>query len=467
MPDSPNAAQVSPIRWALLGLKHSGDRRYRLSSVDDLREWLGSDISSSAVKAVRKFDDADDPRKLALAVQKLDLPSEKVGEAMEAADCQVKMLGHDDKTPGSFEWTYAPEVIEDAYPDGTVYMCKSVNGKKAMLAWDLCVNNTVVKVDKYEKYEMLGWEKLKDFPHGGRQIREQYGDELSDEVFEKLCGDDTSGNSRSVSSPSTEELTVSVGRRQRHRRKVQAESISKELESSGTLDEISASKLVLFPTTSERNLSEHWWIAGSSSNEAVGIANCNKSTYEYLSDHDEVWHIDDYIESAENHEVVTTEGKKPLGELALDDCVVYSSSDEAYQRFISDEVLPALSEGLAYMAGKKYAAPDLDGDETVVVISPSTAFRARPVLRNAAQVLHTGTGVRDIGNPTGVGHTYLLYARCRLSDWDWESPEMEVLANGLWNVELDDGVYELVETLASVHDADEPLYSETPQSRWN
>lgn len=459
---------VSPLRWALLGLEHAGARRYDSASPDELREWLGGDVSDSAVKAVTKFDNADDPQALARAIQSLGLDRDKVGDAMEVADAKVKVLTHKDKRPGSFTHKYIPEVIESA-EDGTVYMCKSVNGNKAMMAWDLNPSNVVVKVDEYDPYKILGWELLKDFPHGERQIREQYGDQLSDDVLLALCGPQGgSGNSQTSSqtAASKETLTISVGRRDHHKFKEQADTLKEEFRQQGQATDKSLKRLVLFPTGTDENLSDNWWIVGSFGESAtVGFANCNKSTYEYLSDLDEVWHIDDYLSQAEDYEVVTSEGKMPLGE--VDDPVVFTTSEKPFNRLTSPRVIDNLLTVLKEQCEGKWKSPDLDGDETLIILDDRHAFRARPLLHNAETVLYGDTEVRDIGeDPFNAGHEYLLYAKARLSDWDWDSPELHALENQCWNLKMDDGGFELIETLAMLHDNDRPLYSETPLDRW-
>lgn len=446
--------RCSPLDVALLGLGRAGDKRYQPASPKELREFLGSDVSDSAVKTVTKFEDAENPDLLARAVQSLELEKEHLGEAMEVADKNVKVLTHNGKRPSSFSHRYIPKVIENS-EDGTVYMCKSVNGNKAMMAWDLDPNNQVVKVDDYEEYELLGWELLKDFPHSESQIREEYGDKLSDDVLLALCG---SGSGNSKSSQTTKEaLTISVGRRDYHKFKLQADTIREELRQQGKLTKKSLKKLVLFPPGTDNNLSDNWWIVGSYGNSGtVGFANCNKSTYESLEHLDEVWHIDDYISQAKDYEVVTSEGKKLLGE--VDDPVVFTTSQ--YDTMSRSRIIENLLQALKEQCEEKWKSPDISGDETLIILDDKSAFRARPALHDSEIVLYGDEEVRDIGeDPFNVGHEYLLYAKARFSDWDWDSPELRILENAFWNIDMDEGGFELIETLAMLHDDGKELYS--------
>jgi len=447
--------RFSPLDMALLGLERAGNKRYEPASTKELRDFLDSDVSDSAVKTVTKFENADNPDALARAVQSLELDKANLGRAMEVADQRLKVLKHNGKRPSSFTYSYIPRIIEDS-EEGTVYMCKSVNGNKAMMAWDLDPNNKVVKVDDYEEYELLGWELLKDFPHSESQIREEYGNTLSDDVLVALCG---SGTGNSNSSATKEALTISVGRRDYHKFKLQADTIREEFRQQGELTKKSLQKLVLFPPGTDNNLSENWWIVGSYGNSGtVGFANCNKSTYESLEHLEEVWHIDEYLSQAKDYEVATSEGEKPLGKVK--DPVVFTTSQYNRMVRISGNLLPVLKE----QCEEKWKSPDISGDETLVILDDKEAFRARPILHDAKTVLYGDEKVRDVGeDPFSVGHEYLLYAKARLSDWNWDSVELRALENEFWNIEMDDGGFELIETLAMLHDNGKELYSEAKQ----
>lgn len=458
------------LRWALHGLDQAASSRYGTASADELREWVDCDVSDAAVDAVIKFNGAKHPERLAKGVQRLDVPRDCLVDAMEAADTEVRVLGSDSMRPGKFRYEYVADLlvqVDDA--DSSVYMCKTVNGDKAMMAWDLDSDNVIAEVDNYDKFEILGWELLKDFPHGEHQIREKYGDCLSDSVLQRLCGGNGSTATRSSTSPSTETLTISTGRREFERFKKEAEDVKDEFNSGGAQSVRDVRRLILFPSDTDRNLSDNWWIVGPRANGgSIGFANCNKGTWEFLSDCDQALHVDNYIESAEEYEVVTSAGATALGDLELDNCVVYVTSDESYPRMTRDIVLDNLPRLVAERCDDRWKSPDLDGDEIVIVLSPRDAFPARPLLYDAGRVVYTDSQIRDIGaDPFDIGHEYSLYAEARLADWDWSSPELTAFKEQCWNLEMDDGGYELVETLATLHDNGKPLYSESPRQRWD
>jgi hypothetical protein len=75
--------------------------------------------------------------------------------------------------------------------------------------------------------------------------------------------------------------------------------------------------------------------------------------------------------------------------------------------------------------------------------------------------------MRDLGNTYGISSNYRLYSRARLPDWDFESIEMEQLDRADYYFELDDGGYEVLETLGKLHDRGEQPFSKTPKARWS
>lgn len=465
----------SPLRWAILGLKHAGASRahYRETEVEDVSQWLGREVDKGVVVALKKFRDAHDAPALAEAVSKLDTPRDKLGDVLEVADQRVKVLYNEGKRPSNFSHKYIPYIIEDVQPDGTVYMCKSVNGNKAMMAWDLNSNNTVVKVDEYEPLEVLGWEKLKDFPHGERQIREQYGDLLSDEVLEVVCGrKDTSSSGSSRRSGGVERLTISTGKKSHEKFNMDADTVREKFESQASIPEHSIARLVLFPPDTDRNLSDNWWITGDFTDTVeVAIANCKKSTYEKLSSVNQVWHVDEYIDEAGDYEVETSDGPMKLDDLDLDNTVVYTTSLEMYPEMTKPEIIRPLPEAIdAKLSDKWDEVRDIVAPiDTVVVLDSIRAFRAKPLLRDVDVCVYGDTLVPEIGEKYRVCpcHEYVLYARARLSDWNWESPELQAFENQCWNLEMDDGGFELVETLAMLHDDGKPVYSNAPKGRWD
>jgi len=163
-------------------------------------------------------------------------------------------------------------------------------------------------------------------------------DKLSDDVLDKVAGssvqdtetkadtDSSSRGRRTRTKPTDEILNVATSSRHRDRFKRESEDIKESFEDNdgiGHLNDIGM--LVLFPTTTDLNMTDHWWVPGDRwDDDTVAIANCNKGTFEYLNDCEQVWHIEDYIEQAEDYEFDTNHGPVTMGTIARDTLVVHT-----------------------------------------------------------------------------------------------------------------------------------------------
>jgi hypothetical protein len=99
-------------------------------------------------------------------------------------------------------------------------------------------------------------------------------------------------------------------------------------------------------------------------------------------------------------------------------------------------------------------------------------FWLRPAVREnridgSPTVLYGESSPRDINKTYSLSSDYKLYARARLNKWDFDWTELEVLDAASFRISLDDGGYELVETLGKLHDTGVKPFSETPQARWD
>lgn len=393
---------------------------------------------------------------------------------------------------------YVPKLVNSVGVDGDVFMAKSISSpKKVRIAWDLHPDNEVVMVDDYEKWEKLfGWRKLKELPHGKNKIRELYGDQLSKDVLEAVTGsEDSSSDSsesgssaskgsgrRSRTKPTDEVLNIATGSAHRNRSKIKAEDIYETFDDGGTIGFSGIDMLVLFPTTEERNMTDHWWVAGSKPSSdgngsgAVAIANCNKGTYDYLKGLDEVWHIEEYLEQADDYEFQSSIGPVSMSDVDPDRVVFHCLPRSSKELIISDNLMDSMCHALPEYAEEAiYSPPTFPHSDDMVYapLSPEDVFWLRPELRGhhnddgEALIIRGSCSPRGIPYKKQISSDFKLYARARLSDWDFsETDEMLVLDNAAYRLDLDDGGYELVQTLAMLHDRGVEPYSISPKARW-
>jgi hypothetical protein len=511
----------SPLTYCIQGVEElsSEQRRNNKTLSDPIAERYGTELSTETARTLEQLNNAVDAVSLIQATRYTDLHNVDNWEAKlpedtlsslntDEPDLSDAMSLMDKKLTEALcqrgksvnkaisRTTRETVYIADLVGEGTVYMAKTLSSTgKVRMAWDLDDDNQVVVVDDYEVWEELfGWEKLKKFPHGKNQIREQYGDSLSDEVLATLIGesggdtetktdDGGSRGRRTRTKPSQEVLNLGLSRKHKERTKIRAEEIADKFEDGEPVSISTYSctdMLVLFPTTSEKLLSEHWWVAGKKSfgEGDVSLANCNKGTFEYLNQYEQVWHIEDYLQQAGDYEFDTNAGPVTMNTAGTDNLVIHILESGTREAFMRPKVFENMTEAFhQYCESARYPPSPLPHEDDMVYapITKLDAFWMRPVLRaqdspedGGALVVEGSERVRDICASGNLSSDYKLYARARLNEWDFSATELSALdsCTGLY-LDLEDGGLELVETLAKLHDSGERLFSETPEARWS
>jgi hypothetical protein len=515
-----------PLLYATKGVDMlSSEQKRRDSDISDvLSEEYGTELSTETANVVEKLTNSIDMVELVDAArdaglhevedwdavfpedieQSLNTDSPGLSDAMSLMDQKlsdallVRQSGSVDTD--MLESVYIPELVGG---DGTVFMAKTISSTaKVRMAWDLDDDNQVVLVDEYEIWDrLLGWERLKQFPYGKNKIREEYGDKLSDDLLDMLLGGESSGDTETMATdgegdahgrrtrtkPSEEVLNLGLSRKHDERRKIKAEDIADVFDDDESVDisyDAVSDMIVLFPTSTDKLLSEHWWVAGEKpfGDGDVALANCNKGTFEYLNHYENVWHIEDYLSQAEDYEFTTTAGDVTMNTANVSDLVIHVLPEHVQKAFMRVGVFQNVIEQIhAYYDEKKYRSPSLPHEDDMMYapISKADAFWLRPVLREHASgdgegaLVLSGSSsisksVNGLDAPYRLSSHYSLYARARLNEWDYDMIELDTLedCSGLY-FDLDEGGIEIVETLAKLHDAGEMPFSVSPESRWS
>jgi len=519
MSDIETISHGSPLEFAIKGVKEipSRDRRSSNGLATPIVEQYGISVDDDTANVIKRlyasvdgtalietardlgldeadnFDellagfDFDEGEKLGLG-DVLDCLDEKLTYGLASREKDVEKVSKKKQR----ETVYVPELVNDVGEGGTVFMAKSLSTiDKVKMAWDLHDENQVVVVDDYDKWEnLLGWKKLKKLPHGRNKIREVLGDKLSKEVLEDVAGkkSDTDSNStdddtgsrgrRTRTKPTDEVLNVAIGSRHRERFKRESEEIKDSFEDDGYIGSKykQIKQLILFPTTTEHNLSDHWWVAGNrwDGGGYAAIANCNKGTFEYLNDCDNVWHIEDYIDQADDYEFATNYGPVTLGTIDRSNMVLHLVEESMKSRFLRNVVLDSLPEVLPeYADDNMYNSPEFPHSDDMLYapISMEDVFWMRPELIDMTDssggiILYSSDSPRNVGEKYNLSSDYKLYSRARLPEWDFDCEELRALDGASYSLDLEGGAYELVETLAKLHDAGADPFSETPEARW-
>jgi hypothetical protein len=484
----------------------SASKRRRNDSLEvPLEREYGLDLSKQTAAVAKKMYSAVDSTALLEAVQALGLDEadhEKLlgeedadlSDAMDEIDRKLSYaLAPRSKDASKVtskkhrESVYIPELV---LSEGDVFMAKTLSTTdKVRIAWDLDDSNEVCVVDDYKWGELLGWKKLKHLPHGKNKIREELGDQLSDDVLDTVAPRESSTSNSTTSSsssqrtrtkPTDELLNIAPSSGHNSRIKKKAKAVKESFEDDGYIgsEYKQVEMLVLFPTTADRNLSDHYWLTGKRGDGSwAAVANCNKGTYEYLNDCDNVWHIEEYIEQASEYEFATNEGRVSLDAVDVSNLVLHVVEPEMRKQFLNGKAIENIPEVLPeYVDNQLYRAPDFPHSDDILYapVTKEDVFWMRPELREMnnpadedAIILYASNSPRNVGNKTSVSSDYKLYARARLPEWDFECTELETLDGAAYSIDLDEGGYELIETLAKLHDQGVQPFSETPQARWS
>jgi len=515
-------ASGSPLTYALKGIdKLDGSAKTNATNyADPIADTYGTNLSTDTAAVLKQLNNAIDGVALINAIHtaglhevtdytqvlpdytvaNLDTDNPDLSDVMNIADnkitdglCSREAGAAEATTRANRESVYIPELVSE---EGTVYMAKTLSSTaKLRMAWDIDSENEVVLVDDYELWENLfGWEKLKQFPHGKNKIREEYADVLSDEVLTSIIGqnsgdtetkaDDESSGSRgrrTRTKPSEEVLNVGVSRKHKERDKIRSKNIADTFDNGDSLSlgHSSAEMLILFPTTSDLLLSEHWWVAGTKGDgESVALANCNKGTFEYLNQYESVWHIEDYLNQAEDYEFETSVGPVTMNTVAQDNLVAHIMTEDDRKLYTRENIFPHMTQAIhEYAEDNMYKSQRLPHTEDMIyaAITREDAFWLRPELRKQqnpedgdALVAKAGVNTGDLGKTTNISSGFSLFARARLHKWDFDAVEMQVLEDvPSYKLNTDNGGFDLLETLGKLHDRGEKPFSQTPQSRWS
>lgn len=392
------------------------------------------------------------------------------------------------------------EIIHQADKnDGDVYMGVELNQHKARVVWDIGrddftdedSDNIVVKCQNSEHYgtfeEAFGWCRLGNIDLNNIHKYDISNSEYNDLVTEmETVEEDDEGNvSKGRSDPTPpeeEELNVSVSRKHTEQNKYYAKEIKDQFEAQKALsvDRKTSRKysnkyydvdtLILFPSNSERNLADHYWLGGMDyNNRVVAIANCNVGTYEYLSHLPNVYHIDEFYTSAWRVPIETSKGQVCIAN-ARDKLVLHVVHDSVKPAFekVRDQMPGVLRECFENDVTQWYSRHKWNGpDYNKIAYAPVThdeLFDLLPAITEAGVYVVRG----DVKPPKMIDkeqRQYLKkdvwpYAVARLGDWDYSTVEKSsILSRGF--TDLSDGGYELVETMAFRHDDGQPPASAT------
>lgn len=415
-------------------------------------------------------------------------------------DIKVGRPGDDTENLGATDEEPIYRVVAEVETaGGDVYMAATPNQQKARVAFDMGrddpddeSDNLFVEIDTgrdqpvtavYDKYEELfGWKQLKEISlhklyeydisaelyndlteEMGIEDAAEQGDEEAKEVIERAP----------ATPPAQQDLNVSVSKKRSEQQWWKVAAIEEAFQDDETLSVSTNSwsgdsyhsieRLILFPSNSERNISDFYWLGGQyGAGSQVALANCNVGAYQYLDGLEGVYHVDSFAEAAWRLPVETHDGTTSITQ-ARDDLVFHVVTPEAKPHFKAVagdivEVLPEFYEQGVY--GKSWDGPS-SVDMQYAPVTLDDVFEYVPAIRESdVTVIWADENPHFLGSGSTQYHKYdlWLYAVARLDRWALSSTVMQSLLSRHMgrNEDLTDGGYELVETMAHRHDAGKP-----------
>lgn len=327
----------------------------------------------------------------------------------------------------------------DAYhlgKSGDTYMGATLNQDKMDAVWDDSDENQVIRVKSSDEYEDLEW--LFDW-NQLRNVKKNLGQmDVSEEIVERLKTDrgTQSGKSRSKNSErDIKERHLTVHQDNLGRNGFTAEEL-KDMYDGGS------EYLVLFPSNTDYNLSNHRSIQSS----RIGIANCIVKVYDFLSECDNIYRIEDWYEHCQELEFSTSNGKMEAQEIADSEQVLLHALggdivDVFREDSVMDEMTTICRETATHNSSYGVNLDRLDKDEIIYVpVTPSELDQMRVCFESTECDVCTLTGditVDEIGSgQSPVDSDIYWYTWSRLPRWR-DTKEIDTFNDYQWNLDPD------------------------------
>lgn len=334
--------------------------------------------------------------------------------------------------------TPAMAVYNAVNNDGDVYMGCRLTEDKVELVWEDSEDNYIFQIqssDNYETYkELLNWKALRDISR--KDVNEF---DVSDETREEFFNvDDKSTNK------SDYKLKFHYKSSTNRTNSVSVETLIDSLEDGNSV-EISRTEvdnIILFPTHKDKNISDYYWMC----NRHNPVSKCRKKDWERLKDYDMVKTADELIEKSKNINFKTSEGELSISEFdelydSEDYSIMFHVVNENYKDcFASDKYIEI---GEDFVNDKFANYKDIQ-----YIYAPLTEREIRelhPTI-DEFEVLRGDSSVKTIASTTSIRTDSKIYARIRLNEWK-DSTEYESFVSSISRISINDGGYELIETL--------------------
>lgn len=298
--------------------------------------------------------------------------------------------------------------------DAAIYMGVSINETKAAVVKEHYDNAIFVKLSEaseYERYEPLGWKKLKNIKKSTLDQFDLSEDKLRE--FKKKLGNNNKPN---LTVDESVTVRFGIGRRG-NVETVESSTLKNKLKTGTRICRNNINKMVLFPESEEENVSDHYDLGG----KTTCVAKCSDDLAQDLtSSFRQVQTYKEYYNDAlgvvVDTNLGTLSGKEILDQAPFDSIIVTLASQEALDMLDGEQFDQTILNS-AYSISTRYVSNRLSkADKSVLhmAIDPKRERAIRPVLHamdadektvvygDSVSKAHTPDWVNDEGRNTGV-----------------------------------------------------------------
>lgn len=321
--------------------------------------------------------------------------------------------------------------------ENDVYMAVSLNQNKMDAVWDDSSKNAVVRVNSSKDYPSLeslfGWNMLKDV----KRMMDNLS--LSDSIVDRLQsgskGKSTSSTRERNSEKNIEDRHLTVHQKGFNRSGIEVGEIQDCYEGTDK-------HLILFPSNTDKNLSNHKELESAH----VGIANCIVKVSDHLEDYDNVHDIDDWYSRIEDKKFKTNKGEMSVSEIkSQGDIIFHVLGDDVVDVFRDDTVIEEMEtitrESASHNSSYGLSLSNFDDEDPIYVpVTPSELDQVRVLFSGCDVDSITLTGDMNTGSIgssiSPVESDIYWYSWALLPRWR-DTREIETLSEEDWMLDPD------------------------------
>jgi hypothetical protein len=292
-----------------------------------------------------------------------------------------------------------------------------VNHKKAMrihLSDDSYIFIKIPKSNWYDFYEnILGWDRVKNVDNS-HPICEN----INRENIEELNQTDNLKSKKVTNDKDT--VSIHVDGNPSHR-SIDVEDIVGKIDTKGdeyilALDDFEIEKLIVFPASSNYKINNYSWI--KSNKQALVRTSTKKITNEIMNIPVSI-SIDDVIESAENIDLLTSEGMKYSKDISFEDSIIHVVPDATYDIISNEENADKM---LTLFDENKFDSINLPHKIQYIPIRESTLYDILPLVKQSI-VVKTG----DLNIPIDGVINGPSTAQCKLYMLEFNNRDVDII----------------------------------------